>query len=348
MTKRADPIPLRWRAGPKRLARGVMARGPWYALARARALRGDAVTVLMYHTLGADDEALDAWTVVRRADFLRQLDWLRRRYEVVSLDAALADAARPIDARPRAVITFDDGEAGLHRHLLPIVEREQLPVTVYVATGQIESRRPYWFDRVMNSTQVSAPAALDLGVAGLGRWPLRPVAGESAWVAIGSVLEALKGLVPSARDAAVAQLEAALADVPRRRITALAPLALEQLRELAASRWVTIGAHTHGHELLDQIPLDQARASIEHSRGLLREWTGQAVEHFAYPNGNHNPALMAAVEQLGFRSAMATGKGLWRPDAGRFAIQRVPVGRYDDLDKFRLDLLGGVRAAYAS
>ena len=74
----------------KRLARAVLARGPAYAVARARALAGGAVTVLMYHTLGSDDEAFDAWTVVRRSEFLRQVEWLRAHYEVVTLDAALA------------------------------------------------------------------------------------------------------------------------------------------------------------------------------------------------------------------------------------------------------------------
>ena len=51
------------------------------------------------------------------------------------------------------MLTFDDGEVGLHTHLLPFVEQEQVPVTVYVATGQIETGQPYWFDRVMNAMQ---------------------------------------------------------------------------------------------------------------------------------------------------------------------------------------------------
>lgn len=341
-----DPLPPPpWRALAKRLARGVLARGPWYALARARALRGGALTILMYHTLGRDDEPCDAWTVVRRGDFLRQVEVLRRHYEVVSLDQALsAGTAR---ARPQVVLTFDDGDAGLHEHLLPLLEREQLPVTVYVATGQIESGRPYWFDRAMNAMQVAAPARLDLGDFGLGGWSLSAQAGALSWQGIGAVLAALKTLDPARREAATARIEAALAALPKRRVTPLAPLTRAQLRELAASRWVTIGAHTHDHSLLDQIALAQARASIEQSRRLLREWTGQAVEHFAYPNGNHNAALVAEVERLGFASAMATDKGLWRPGTRRHAMPRVPVGRYDDLDKFKLDLLGGVRAACA-
>jgi peptidoglycan/xylan/chitin deacetylase (PgdA/CDA1 family) len=334
-------IALRERA--KRLARGMLARGPAYALARARVLADGALTILMYHTIGRDDEGFDAWTVVRRADFLRQIEWLRRHYEVVPLDDALQ--AAPAGTRPRAVITFDDGEAGLHEHLLPLLEREALPVTVYIATGQIASGRPYWFDRAMNAAQLASPVPLRLD--GLPAVTLGAAQGEQGWRDISVVLEALKRLDPQSREQATDALEQALAAAPRRRFTALAPMTLGQLQALSASPWVTIGAHTHCHSLLDQLPLDAALQTIEHSRRLLREWTGRPIDHFAFPNGNHNAALVRAVEGLGLRSAMATGKGLWRPGEGRFAIQRVPVGRWDDLDKFRLDLLGGLAAAWS-
>jgi peptidoglycan/xylan/chitin deacetylase (PgdA/CDA1 family) len=328
----------------KRLVRGVLSRGPAYAWARSRTLRGGAVTVLMYHTLGRDDEPFDAWTIVRRSDFMRQMDWLRRHYQVVTLTEAL-DGARAWD-RPPAVVTFDDGEAGMHEHLLPIVEAQQLPVTVYVATGQIECGMPYWFDRAMNAVQVSEPTPLTLTDEGLPPLLLGAEHGAVSWATVGALLGALKRLAPTAREAATAAVERALQGSPRRRVTPLRPMRLDQLQELAASRWVTIGAHTHDHSLLDELPLADAERTIVKSRERLLEWTGREIAHFAYPNGNHDPALVAAVERLGFSSAVTTVKGFWRPGQGRYDIRRIPVGRWDDLDRFRLELLGGVRAAW--
>jgi hypothetical protein len=77
------------------------------------------------------------------------------------------------------------------------------------------------------------------------------------------------------------------------------------------------------------------------SARLLREWTGQAVHHFAYPNGNHNPELMARAQAAGFATALTTRKGLWRRDDSHFAVSRIPVGRYDDLPRFKFNLLAG-------
>ena len=112
------------------------------------------------------------------------------------------------------------------------------------------------------------------------------------------------------------------------------------MRTLARSRWVTIGSHSHGHELLDRITLAAARESIVRSLALLREWTGRAVEHFAYPNGNYNAALVGALPGLGLKSAVTTRKGLWRRDGSPFELPRINVGRFDDAARLRLNLLG--------
>lgn len=315
--------------------RALTADSP-YAWLRRRAMRGDPVTLVTYHTLGGDDEDFDAWTVVRRGDFLAQVDRLRRDYDIVSLDDALAGAG----PRPRLVLTFDDGHTGLHEHLLPIVEREALPVTVYVATGHVQSGVPYWFDAVVNAVQCKAPLAIETGLALLPRVTLGADRGEADWLRISELLEALKSIEPAARDPAVARVIAAATACSRPEFRALEPMTVVQLRELARSSWVTLGSHSHGHELLDRVPLAAARDSVAASIALLAEWTGRAVEHFAYPNGNWNPALAAVLPALGLRSAVTTRHGLWRRDGSLFELPRVAVGRFDDPARTRLKLLG--------
>jgi peptidoglycan/xylan/chitin deacetylase (PgdA/CDA1 family) len=331
-------------SSPKRLARAVLSTAPVYTAMRSRALREQPVTALTYHALGADDEDFDAWIVVRQGDFLRQVELLRRTYDVVSLDEAVKahTEGRP-SAKPRAVITFDDGHESLHRYLLPIVEREQLPVTVYIATGHIATGQSYWFDRVMNALQTSSAFVLDLGDQGLGRWTLGATRGESNWRVVSDVLQSLKGLSPERREAVTGVIVERMAAAPRPRFRPLSPMSMAQLKELAASRWVTLGAHTHCHNLLDQLSLQQASASIAQSRDLLKAWTGRPVDHFAYPNGNHNGDLVREVEALGFASAFTAEKGLWPRGTSRYAASRIAVGRYDDLPKFKLDLVGGLR-----
>ena len=73
----------------KRLARhGLLAVPP--VLAACRHLSSaNGVTVFMYHDVGGDSPPAEAWQIVRRSDFMRQIDYVRGAYEIVSLDEAL-------------------------------------------------------------------------------------------------------------------------------------------------------------------------------------------------------------------------------------------------------------------
>lgn len=318
----------------KRLGLGVLTAGPIYAVLRRRALAGDPVSLLCYHTLRPDDEPLDAWLALRMGDFRAQIAALRAQYDIISLDDAMKPAT---GRRPRAVLTFDDGEWGMYAHLLPFIEAEKLPVTIYVATGQIETGQPYWFDRVMNALQ--GEGQRDIILPDLGRWVVGPARGKARWQQISPILNALKTCPQAMRDALADQI-VAQAGPQGDGFTALAPMTLAQLKTVAANPLVTIGAHSHGHELLDQLPLEAASASIARSKTLLEEWTGNPVRHFAYPNGNYSKALMGVLADQGFLSSVILEDGLMHPTSPRQALPRVSVGRYDALDRVRLRLVG--------
>lgn len=328
-------------AQAKSVARKLLTADPLYSHLQRIAWRSDPITILTYHTLGDDREVHDAWTVVKQSDFCAQLDYVRRHYDVVSLDEALYAPARSAQVRrPRAVLTFDDGHTGLHEFLLPIIEREQLPVTVYVATGHIETGKPYWFDCLMNALQCATPHTVDLSPFGGQRVEVGSASSARNWAAISHVLETLKAQPPQLRDEATSIISSAAQVVQSRRFTPLLPMSRSQLVELSLSRWVTLGAHTHDHALLDQVPLESAEQSIRTCVELLTQWTGRSIHHFAYPNGNCSQSLSKLVKSMGFRSAVSTRVSLWTQGQPVYEMPRVPVGRYDDMTKFKLRLLG--------
>jgi peptidoglycan/xylan/chitin deacetylase (PgdA/CDA1 family) len=107
---------------------------------------------------------------------------------------------------------------------------------------------------------------------------------------------------------------------------------------------VTIGAHSHAHGLLTQMSGADTTADVAKSRQLLQQWTGQPVEHFAYPSGEYDARVRENVMSCGFRTAVTTEKRLWRPGCDSFAIPRMSVGRYDSASIFRLALGGGAES----
>ena len=283
--------------------------------------------------------------------FRRQVEYLKGRYEILPLDTAF-DSSPPGSRKPRAILTFDDGDVGLHTHLLGAIRELKVPVTLYVATRQIVEQKPFWVDRIMNAMQTRQPFTIDLQEIGLGTWTVGQFRGDANWTAVSGILEALKTLKPQDREANCDRILRQAHNAPAVPITPLPrckSINFRSWRTAAGSpslptaadcRWVTIAAHSHCHNHLDQMPIEDAAESIEKSRQLLEEWTGRQVRHFAYPYGNHTPALENLIERMGFRSAAALGMALWNGHSDAYRLPRVVVGRYDSLDRFKLRLVG--------
>lgn len=317
------------------LAYWLAATPPLLAVQRHRIARG-GITVFMYHDIGDDREDIDVWQIVRRSDFLRQVDYLRRYYDIVDLDTALQASHQPKGDKPLAVLTFDDGHRGNIEHLLPIVQSEALPVTLYIATGHVESGQPYWFDRMVNQLQSDRVINLDLRRFNMGQHRINDIRGPQNWAKIQKLLVAVKSLPADQCDPVA---NAILQQVPASSPAVMTPLTPAEVTELSRCSNIILGAHTDGHEVLTKLSLDAARQSIEESVSKLKAWTGRIPQHFAYPAGYNNTDLERLVEDMGFASAMGTEDGIWRPQHSRFCIPRIAVGRYDHLDKFKVNAL---------
>ena len=118
------------------------------------------------------------------------------------------------------------------------------------------------------------------------------------------------------------------------------PLTHHQVSLLTSQPLITIGAHSHCHNLLDQIPQEQAKISILKSKEILEYITGLKVQHFAYPNGNFNADLMRVVKDLGFKSAVTYKRGFYKNGSDPSSINRFGVGAGVSIEVFKAMLTG--------
>jgi peptidoglycan/xylan/chitin deacetylase (PgdA/CDA1 family) len=111
--------------------------------ARLQASGRAPVMVLFYHRIA--DEVPNPWTTSTRA-FARQIRWLSRHFEIVSL----AEAQRRLRGgrldRPCVAITFDDGYADNCRMALPLLIERRIPCTYFVSTRHILQGTPFPHD----------------------------------------------------------------------------------------------------------------------------------------------------------------------------------------------------------
>lgn len=324
-----------------------LAAGPVHRWLRNRML-ANRIVVLMYHELAEDRVDIEAWAVVRKSDFCRQVEFLQRYFTVVGLGEAMRRSANwEIGDRPLAVITFDDGDKGNADILLPTAEKLGSPVTVFVATGHVVSQRGYWFDRVVNAAQADQPVTLDLRRYRLGVYKFNRTHGAANWAKIQRLLVDLKTLDPVVREEAVSELLGMMPEADRHHDRRIAPMTVTDVQALAASPLVTIGAHSHCHNILTQIPEAAVDESLRTSKMLLEQWTGQPVTDLAYPNGDCNDMVVRRAAAAGFRSGFTTVRRAWARGDSVYRIPRIGIGRYDSLDQFKAKLVN-VHQGFAS
>ncbi|HPR55138.1 MAG TPA: polysaccharide deacetylase family protein [Deltaproteobacteria bacterium] len=82
----------------------------------------------------------------------------------------------------------------------------------------------------------------------------------------------------------------------------------EQLKVLEA--WGgTVGCHTHTHPRLINLRVDQMEQETMGSRRILEKNLGHPVRYFAYPFGQYDERVRAAVKKAGFRLMLSSDPG---------------------------------------
>ena len=113
-------------------------------LARLSARGRAPIIVVAYHRV-ADDAATD-WTIATSV-FRRQMGWLRRHFDLVSLPEAQRRIASTTNHTPTVSVTFDDGYADNCKDALPLLLRERIPFTYFVTSEAVLEGRFFEHDQ---------------------------------------------------------------------------------------------------------------------------------------------------------------------------------------------------------
>jgi peptidoglycan/xylan/chitin deacetylase (PgdA/CDA1 family) len=100
----------------------------------AKATEKSEILVLCYHSVGSN-KTLGS---VNREDFYKQMDYLRRKYDIVSLGEILKLVEKQKELfRSSVAITFDDGYLDFFLNAYPYFKKYNMPATIFVSTGYV-------------------------------------------------------------------------------------------------------------------------------------------------------------------------------------------------------------------
>jgi peptidoglycan/xylan/chitin deacetylase (PgdA/CDA1 family) len=307
--------------------------------------------VLLYHrvaTLVSDPQLLS----VTPQHFAEHLDVLRKYYRPVSLKDSERRVQRAV------VITFDDGYADNLWNAKPLLERYEVPATVFITTGYIGRQREFWWDELerllLDGERLPKTVCLKIN-GGIRRWELgtgdMSHHTDQTWNLLAksdpsprqSLYRSLHQLLRPMREIEQRQVLDDLVQftgtghTPRPSYRALTP---DEVIRLAEGRLVEVGAHSVTHPVLATLAVDAQYAEVQESKADLEKILGRPIPSFAYPYGSisdYTQATVAAVRQAGYVRACANFPGPVEPKSDRFQLPRFLV-RDCDGDRFARQL----------
>ncbi len=260
--------------------------------------------ILTYHRVLAVSDPLRP-SQTDAAMFEQHASALADGFNVLSLDEAVTRLEEGSLLNRAVVITFDDGYRDNATVALPILKKNDLTATFFVAAEFLDGGR-MWNDTVIEAIRICKHDELGLEHLELGRYCLKTQADRRE--AITRLLGQLKYMDLVAREECTDQIaSAAGVDLP-----ADLMMSSGQVKMLA-EQGMSIGGHTVSHPILARIDLAAAKQEIEQGKDRLECITGQSVNTFAYPNGepgtDYNCEHVEIVRDLGFRAAVSTAHG---------------------------------------
>ena len=226
---------------------------------------------------------------------------------------------------------------------VPILEEFRVPALFLISSENLLSGQPYWFDRVIVPVQCARMTRLDLRELGLRNYRFRAGPPARRWDDIDHLLTDIKRV----GDPNTPQVESVIAQVDRLSAGAVnadtyyRPMSISELGEMARSPYCHFGSHGHRHEILTRLHHGALIEALSHSKETLESVIGKPVQDLAYPNGEHDDAVVMAAHQTGHERAFVTTPRVFLPGADRLRIPRLLVGGYDSCGRLA-DRLGGI------
>jgi peptidoglycan/xylan/chitin deacetylase (PgdA/CDA1 family) len=288
------------------------------------------VVVLVYHritSLSSDPQLL----AVAPANFLAHMKHLKSKYNLVRFEDDWSNVEKPSVA-----VTFDDGYADNLIEALPILEEIEVPATFFISSGNLDTMREYWWDELERIIlgERDLPERFSLVDSNFRQnWPTASPASRETFYQ--QLLSLMMQLNPARREEWLIQLRQ-WAQVGEKGRKAYRALTSDELRYLARSEWVTIGAHTVTHTPLSVLPKEKQREEILSSKLQLETLIGKEIKTFSYPFGrkkDYDRASIHLCREAGFIKAASNFPGQVHRWTDQYQLPRHLVRNWD-IDTF--------------
>jgi peptidoglycan/xylan/chitin deacetylase (PgdA/CDA1 family) len=266
--------------------------------------------------------------------FEQQMEYLAQNFNVVSMDEMKyhLETSRPFRRRTVAV-TFDGGYSDVLYTAKDVLQRYNIPATVFTSSAHIIEGGHYWWKELEDflvANHFKGQLALEIDRQ-ICKWPL--VTQLDRFQAYEDLYSILSNKTPSEQRTIIEQLTASL-KFEAEELDNHGTMNAQELRKLEEGRLVTIGGHTHSYVKLSALPKWRQIEEILRNKDILEEILGHNIEYFSYPFGSDNGYTADTIdilENIGFSLACGNSYGAVSiaDKTSHYELPRVKVGNWN-------------------
>jgi peptidoglycan/xylan/chitin deacetylase (PgdA/CDA1 family) len=285
--------------------------------------------ILGYHRI-ASEENDSFYNCVAPNHFSEQMEILSRYANPISLEDLSARLELGDPLPKTACVTFDDGYLDTLINAKPILEKYEIPATVFVTTGSLGSE--FWWDEleryILEAPKYEKPIRLRINEQEL-EWNFTNLNATERASQIVSIANSLRPLKDTSRHHFLNKIKewAGINDEKISvRVRCMTP---DELVSLTGEGIIQIGSHSITHPVLSNLSESERRYEMEESKRLLEEIVAQPILGFSYPNGRYLDSDPDLVCRSGYRYACASINGTVRATNNHFKLPRFWIGNID-------------------
>ena len=283
--------------------------------------------VLMYHRIF--EREYDAWNIcVTPKNFEEHVSILKKYFNLLNLKNYMEIRQKKNKIIKRyAVVTFDDGYSDNYYYGKPLLEKHDVPATLFVVAGAVDKRSEFWWDQL-------ARIVYDNYETIIKNYPDIMQKGKHDDINLQAMskLEVCKIIHEHLQTLKMDEREQVLQSISKHNTTNRKPdkndlpLTNEQIREMTSNKGIfEIGAHTISHPLLSRLSIDEQREEIEGGKNKLEELIDEKVVSISYPHGDYNNTTLDIIKESNYKYGCTVKKGKVYHSSNYYEIPRIKV-----------------------
>jgi len=281
--------------------------------------------ILTYHRIVENEKQIDSEISsisVTTKTFERQIKLLKKKFNMVSIDEILKINNK---YKKNLAITFDDGYKDNLIHAVPILEKYDVPATIYITTRFLENKWDMWWYEIEKI--IWQKDKLDFHFLNKKYYfDLKEENNKKKCYKKLSLL--FKNLSYSDQNKLLEQITKTKEKVQFKNKI----LNKSDLIQLDKKKNITIGSHTHTHANLAILSDNDCKKELLYSKKILENILNKEIAHFAFPYGSKKDAGFREsnfVKDAGYQTAVTTQLG-GEINNNLYLIPRVHIGENHD------------------